>query len=159
VTARISLGRQAAREGKKLAVASAGMQTYLQAQGAHIVTSGTAPGFIDVYNPSYEELRAASYLPSYVTASTPFGGSLVFAVRRGAANDLMGLACDTSNITDRGQPSPVLTGQVLEASGGAGLTTNAATPGLLQGPAFQNIASPVNGAAIVCAWTLLPNPS
>ena len=159
VSVQVDQGRQAHREGVKLAAGAAGLQTYLAAQGSSIVTSGTASGFMDPYRPRIDELQAAGYLPQFVTASTPFGGALAFSVRRGVNNDLMGLACDSSNLTQGGKPSELLAAKVMAAAGGAGLRTSAAAPSVLNGAAFQNVTSPVAGAAIVCAWSFIPNPS
>lgn len=160
----LALGRGASiklasREGARLAAGAAALQAYLNKNGASIVNSGSASGFSDPYNPTFAELKGQAYLPSYVLAATPFGGTLTFRVLKGTQNDLTGLACDTANITEGGQPSAPLASEVMLATGGVGMRTSAAAPAVLNGPGFQSIASPISGAAIVCGRAYLPNPT
>ncbi|HYD60572.1 MAG TPA: hypothetical protein VEC35_09470 [Noviherbaspirillum sp.] len=151
--------RSANREGQFLAKAAAGLQNYLDARGRQIVVNGTTAGFADPYNPTLAELRAAGFMPPNSLAATPNGGTLVFTVRRGLGNDLLGLVCDNQNIRHRGQPSETKAAYVVAAAGGTGLRTRPANTGTLFGTAFQGgITSPVAGAAIVCAWAAVPNP-
>jgi len=153
-----ALGK-AKREGAQLAAGAAALDSYLKTHGVSIVKNGTAPGFVDPYRPTVTDLKKGFYLPSYVSPTTAFGGALSFVVRKGPRNDLFGLVCDTQNITERGQPSPQLAGEVVMAANGSGLRTSIAGPGTLNGPGFAGVPSPISGPAIVCAWAYLANPA
>lgn len=156
--AAVNVGRTAHREGAHLALGARALQTLLYKQGASIVMNGTAAGFTTPYAPTGTELRAAGYLPKFVRTTTPFGGTLQFTVRRSAANDLLGLACESNSVTKRGAPAPDIAAQVMSASGGTGLMTTTVAPAVLNGPGMPNIASPISGPAVVCAWAYLSNP-
>jgi hypothetical protein len=149
---------KAAREGSHLAEGVTAMDSYLKTNGASIVVNGTAPGFPNPYQPTAAQLKAGTFLASFISDTTPFGGTLQFTVRRGPRNDLLGLVCDTQTITQSGQPSPQLAAEVVMAANGAGLRTSIAEPGVLNGPGQVGIVSPVNGPSIVCAWAYLPTP-
>lgn len=153
----VALGK-AKRAGAQLAAGAAALDSYLRIHGESIARYGTATGFADPFAPSAEALKAGAYLAAYVPSSTPFGGNLAFVVRKGIRNDLLGLVCGTRDVTERGVPSPYLAGEVVMAAQGAGLRTSIANPGQLNGPGFVNVASPVNGPAIVCAWAYRANP-
>ncbi|GAB2881269.1 hypothetical protein GCM10027277_58010 [Pseudoduganella ginsengisoli] len=130
----------------------------LNKYGKNITTNGTAPGFANALAPSEAELRTAGFLPSFVSTRMPFGGTMIFTVRVGINNTLTGLACGDQSIVDSaGQPNGPIAGQIMHAANGVGLRTTVGTPGLLNGPGFQNIASPVNGPAVVCAWAATPS--
>lgn len=153
----IALGK-AKREGAMLADGAAALDSYLKTQGVLIVNSGIPVGFIDPLNPTYAQLKAGSYLPSFAPPTSAFGGTWTFTIRKGVKNDLFGLVCDTQNITEAGAPSPQLAGEVVMAANGSGLRTSIVGPTTLNGPGFTGIASPINGPAIVCAWAYLANP-
>lgn len=156
VSGTATLGR-AKREGDQLAAAANGLQSYLDTLGASIIQTGTASGFADAYHPTYSELKAKTYLFSFTPPATPFGGTLSFTIIKGAKNDLLGLACDTANVTENGQPSPRLAGEVASAAAG-GLRTSISNPTVLSGANFPSVPSPIAGPAIVCAWAYLANP-
>lgn len=149
---------KAGREGSHLAEGVTAMASYLKTHGVSIIVNGTAPGFPNPYQPTGAQLKANTFLASFVSDTTPFGGTMQFTVRRGPRNDLFGLVCDTQTITQSGQPSPQLAAEVMMAAGGTGLRTSIAQPGVLNGPGQTGIISPINGPSIVCAWTYLPSP-
>ena len=153
VNTALNRGRLAHLHGSRLAAGAAALQAMLDKNAASIATSGTAPGFTNALSPSETDLRNAGYLPSFVPTRLPFGGTMMFTVRVGANKTLIGLACGNQSVVDAGglAAGPVV-GQIMHAANGAGLRTTVGTPGVLNGPAFQNIASPVNGPAVVCAW-------
>lgn len=153
----VALGK-AKRAGAQLAAGAAALDSYLKVHGESIARYGTAAGFTDPFAPAIDKLKNGAYLAGYVPAATPFGGELIFVVRKGIKNDLLGLVCGTRDITQRGVASPYLAGEVVMAAQGAGLRTSIANPGQLNGPGFVNIASPVSGPAIVCAWSYRANP-
>jgi hypothetical protein len=155
----IAIGHRVHREGYKLAVSSTALQNYLNAKGELIINTGSASGFANAYSPQLEELQAAGYMPTFITARTPFGGTLTFIVRRGVQNDLMALACDNQNVTYGSQASEYIAAKVVSAAGGNGLKTNSSSPTILNGPSFTGIVSPISGDAIVCTWAFLPRPS
>jgi len=148
---------KAAREGEHLAEGVKAMESYLKTNGVSIIVNGTAPGFPSPYQPTTAQLKAGTFLASFVSNTTPFSGTLQFTVRRGPRNDLLGLVCDTQTITQSGQPSPQLAAEVMAATG-TGLRTSIAEPGVLNGPGQAGIISPINGPSIVCAWAYLPSP-
>lgn len=156
-TAKVTTLHRAGREGHDLARGAAALQSYLNLYGAAIVTGGGVPGFSDPYHPTMVEMKANTFLPSFTPSITAFGGTLHFTVRRGPKNDLLGLVCDTVNITEGGAASPQLAGEVAAAAKG-GLRTSIADPNTLNGAAFSSIPSPVSGPAIVCAWAYVSNP-
>lgn len=158
VATRVSEGRTAHREGARLAAGAAALHEYLLRRGAGIILNGTAAGFATPYAPSEANLKDAGFMPRYLSMITPYGGTMQFVVRRGIKNDLLGLACDSAAITRAGQPAPDIAAKVVAASEGTGMMTSIVNPGVLNGPGMSNVASPINGAAIVCAWAFLPNP-
>lgn len=158
VNTALNRGRMAHLQGSRLAAGAAALQVMLNKYGTTIATSGTAPGFANALSPSEAELRNAGFLPSFVSTSMPFGGTMIFTVRVGTNKALTGLACGNQSIVDAaGQPAGNIAGQIMHAANGFGLRTTIGTPGTLNGPGFQNIASPINGAAVVCAWSALPS--
>lgn len=148
---------RAGREGQGLTRGAAALHSYLKLHGVAIVTGSGVDGFVDPYRPTMAELKAKTFLPSFMPNITAFGGTFNFTVRRGAQNDLLGLVCDTVSITEGGVVSPQMAGQVIAAAKG-GLRTSIADPNTLNGAAFTSIPSPINGPAIVCAWAYVPNP-
>lgn len=159
VAVAVDAGRRTHREGARLAAGAAALREYLQQRGVSLITSGTAAGFINPFEPSEANLKDAGFMPRYVGTRMPYGGTMTFSVRRSARNDLLGLACDDTPITRAGQPAPDLAAKIMAASEGTGLMTSIANPGVLNGPGMANVASPVAAAAIVCAWAFLPNPT
>ena len=151
--------RKADRQGTRLAAGASALQSLLNKHGATIVSAGIVPGFANIYAPTAAELRAASFLPTFVGTTLPFGGNMSFVVRKGANNDLLGIACGDTSIMQRDQVAPHLAGLTVASVGGNGLRTSIAVPSQLSGTAFQGIVSPVTGGAIVCAWAFLPNPT
>lgn len=160
--AKLSVGfnesRMADRQGTRLAAGANALQNLFNKHGATIASSGIVPGFSNIYAPTAEELRATSFLPTFVGTSMPFGGNMTFVVRKGANNDLMGIVCGDTSIALRGEPAPHIAGVVVASTGGSGMRTSIAVPSELNGTTFQGIVSPVTGPAVVCAWAFLPNP-
>lgn len=159
VAVAVNEGRSAHREGARLAAGAAALRAYLQQRGATLISSNTASGFSKPFEPSETELKNAGFMPRYATTRMPSGGTMRFAVRRGTNNDLLGLACDDTPITRAGQPAPDLAAKMMSAAEGTGLMTSIASPTVLNGPGMAGVASPVAGAAMVCAWAFLPNPT
>lgn len=153
----VALGK-AKRAGAQLAAGAAALDSYLRVHGESIARYGTASGFTDPFTPTVTALKNGAYLAGYVPSTTPFGGALTFVVRKGTKNDLFGLVCDTQSVMQRGVASPYLAGEVVMAAQGTGLRTSIANPGQLNGPGFANVASPISGPAIVCAWAYRANP-
>lgn len=151
--------RKADRQGTRLAAGANALQDLFNKHGATIASAGVVPGFANIYAPTAIELRTASFLPTFVGTSMPYGGNMSFVVRKGANNDLLGIVCGDGNITKHDQPAPHLAGLIERFIGGNGLRTSIAFPSQLSGVAFQDIVSPVSGSAIVCAWAFLPNPT
>ena len=153
ISSALNRGRMAHLQGSRLAAGAAALQAMLDKNAASIATYGTAPGFTNPLSPSETDLRNSGYLPSFVPTHMPFGGTMIFTVRVGVNKTLIGLACGNQSISNAaGQADGPTAGKVMHAANGVGLRTTFGTPGVLNGPGFQNIASPVNGPAIVCAW-------
>lgn len=153
---------KAKREGAMLAKGKIALDSYLKNYGVSLATNGTAGSFINPFTPSFQDLKTANFLPTYMPAKTAFDGSWKFYVVKGPKNDLLGFVCDTQTITARGVASPALAGEVMLAAGGAGLRTSIANPGILTGPGYPGgIASPLipSTPVTVCAWSYLPNPT
>lgn len=155
ITVELKKGREAHRQGTRLSAGAAALESMLEKHASTLATSGSAPGFINALSPTAAELRDNGFLPSFVSTQMPFGGTMKFTVRVGANKDLLGLACGDTSVLTLGQPGSRIAGQIMHAAEGRGLRTTAATPGMLSGPGFQDIPSPINGAAIVCAWAAL----
>lgn len=158
ISSALNRGRLAHLQGSRLAAGAAALQVMLNKYGASIATKGAAPGFANAMSPSEADLRAAGFLPSFVPTRMPFGGFMTFTVRVGANKTLIGLACGNQSIVDAaGNPAGPIAGQIMHAANGVGLRTTSGTPGVLNGPGFQNLASPINGPAVVCAWAATPS--
>lgn len=155
VVVQLQKGRDAHRQGARLSAGAAALEAMLDKHAATLAASGSAPGFANALAPTEAELRNAGFLPAFVSTQMPFGGVMTFAVRVGTNKDLLGLACGSTSVQTMGQPGSRVAGQIMHAANGRGLRTTAATPGRLSGPGFQDIPSPINGAAIVCAWSAL----
>lgn len=152
----LNRGRLAHLQGSRLAAGAAALEALFEKHGATIAATGSAPGFSSATSPSETDLRNNGFLPSFVSTQMPFGGTMTFHVRIGANRDLLGLACGNTSVVTGNIPGGRVAGQIMHAANGLGLRTSIGTPGILNGPGFQNIPSPINGPAIVCAWTALP---
>jgi hypothetical protein len=156
VSSELERGRKAHLQGSRLAAGAAALEAMLEKHGASIAATGSAPGFTSATSPSEADLRSNGFLPSFVSTQMPLGGTMTFFVRVGANKDLLGLACGNRSVITMGEPGSRVAGQIMHAANGLGLRTNVGTPGILNGPGFQGIASPINGPAIICAWAALP---
>lgn len=145
-------------QGQRLVAGRDALQRLLEDQGSSIVTTGTAIGIGDAWSPSEIDLRTKQYLPTYANTQMPHGGVIRFYVRKGANNQLMGLACDSVDVMRNGQPDTSMASLVMTYTDGFGLRTNMANQTVLNGQAYQGILSPIAGPAIVCAWAFISNP-
>ncbi|MCU6502315.1 hypothetical protein LPN04_31420 [Rugamonas sp. A1-17] len=155
----ISVGRNVHREGDRLSRGAAALQAMINNLGSSIVSSGSAAGFANAYTPTEAELKAAGYMPKYLSTTLPFGGVMQFTVQRGPNNDLLGLACDSQSVTMSGKIAPDVAAKIVKATHGAGVMTSQSNPTVMNGPGMLNVASPISGPAVVCAWAYLPNPN
>lgn len=155
----ISVGRNVHREGDRLARGAAALQAMVNNLGASIVNSGSAAGFANAYAPTEGELKTAGFMPKYLSTTLPFGGVMQFTIQRGPNNDLLGLACDSKSVTMSGKIAPDVAVKIVKATHGAGVMTSQGNPTIMNGPGMLNVASPISGPAVVCAWAYLPNPN
>lgn len=160
MASRIKQGRVIQITADRLAVGAKSLQAYLNSQGTSIITTGSAPGFVNALTPTPAELTAKNFAPAYLNTMLPLnGGAMTFIIYRRANLDLVGLACNNKNLYLHGIPDAQLTTKVVAATGGNGMRTSIAAPGILNGIGLKNVNSPITGPSIVCAYAYYSNPT
>jgi len=154
VIKRVNDGRIASKEASIMSGASEGLYRYMQKNRDEIKT-GVVSGFVNALNPTRAELIDKGYLAPSMASITPFGGQINFSVRMDTNGAFMGLVCDLATITQKGEPSNVISNTIASLVDG-GVSTSIATPAILNGSSYQNIPSDIANPSMLCAIKTLP---
>jgi len=154
VIKRANDGRIASKEASIMSSASEGLYRYMM-RNRDEIKAGSVSGFVNALNPSRAELITKGYLAPSTATVTPFGGQVNFSVRLDTNGAFMGLTCDLAIITQKGEPSNVVSNTIASMLDG-GVSTSIATPAILNGSSYQNIPSDISNPAMLCAIKTLP---